>query len=191
VGRARGPDEATVEAGILERSRERPLVVLFGSDVLPLCRRFERALEREVRRRPQAVDFARVEVDRERAVANHFRVGLIPAVKAFRDGRLVAGFVGVRPQAAIARFLDSLVGPGDARGLLDELRAEQEWPDVVAALDELHYEEAFELLLARLRRGGSAERERIRCLMVSLFGELGQDHPLCERYRRRLAAALY
>jgi len=35
------------------------------------------------------------------------------------------------------------------------------------------------------------ERERIREIMVVLFGELGPEHPLTTLYRRRLATALY
>ena len=34
-------------------------------------------------------------------------------------------------------------------------------------------------------------RNRIRELMVAIFDELGQDHPLATEYRRKLAAALY
>jgi thioredoxin len=36
-----------------------------------------------------------------------------------------------------------------------------------------------------------ARREAIRRLAVALFGELGAEHPLSVRYRRRLATALY
>ena len=36
-------------------------------------------------------------------------------------------------------------------------------------------------------------RSAVRCvtLTVGLFGELGHEHPLTMRYRRRLAASLY
>jgi thioredoxin-like negative regulator of GroEL len=31
----------------------------------------------------------------------------------------------------------------------------------------------------------------VRELMVALFAQLGREHPLTERYRRRLASVLY
>jgi hypothetical protein len=34
-------------------------------------------------------------------------------------------------------------------------------------------------------------RHRLRDAAVAVFNELGQEHPLSLRYRRRLAAALY
>ena len=34
-------------------------------------------------------------------------------------------------------------------------------------------------------------RERLITLTVGLFGDLGHEHPLTMRYRRRLAASLY
>ncbi|HZR93303.1 MAG TPA: tetratricopeptide repeat protein [Gaiellaceae bacterium] len=181
-------DQVVGQPATLERADEQPVLVLFASDALPLCRPFERLLAREAEER--ALTLVRVDVDREPEVRS-LDVVMIPTVRAFRGGRIVAGFVGVRPPDAVARFLDSLRAPGDARRLVEELRAEREWREVVAALDELDYESAFERLLARAERGGAAERERVRRLMVSLFTALGADDPLCERFRRRLAALLY
>ena len=36
-----------------------------------------------------------------------------------------------------------------------------------------------------------AQRERLIALTVALFGDLGHEHPVTMRYRRRLAASLY
>ena len=62
---------------------------------------------------------------------------------------------------------------------------------MVAALEADDYEGALTLLLEQARATNAEERERIRDLMVALFTELGQDHPLSERFRRQLATALY
>jgi thioredoxin-like negative regulator of GroEL len=61
----------------------------------------------------------------------------------------------------------------------------------VAALDGGDHDRAFDLLLERLEEADSDERERVRLLMVALFRDLGQEHPTTQRYRRRLATALY
>jgi thioredoxin-like negative regulator of GroEL len=184
-------DERTFEVAVVERSRTLPVVVVFTSDAAPLCRLAEAAVEEEIGRRGAAVELVRLDVDRARGLAERFRVSMLPTLVAFRGGERVADLAGARPREAAARFLDAVFAPSGAQRLVEELRAEREWLDVVAALDELDYGAAFEALLGRAARGGLVERERVRRLMLSLFDQLGADHPLSARYRRRLAAALY
>jgi len=183
--------DTAFDRAVVERSFERPVVVLFTSGCVPQCRMFEAALAEEVASADSAVELVGVDVDRSPELAERFRLRMVPAVRAFRDGRAVAGFVGARPRAAVRPFLESLLGPGKAEAIVEQLRAEREWPEVVAALDEGDHERAFELLLERAARGDAARRERVRELMVALFAQLGNEHPLSERYRRRLASLLY
>ena len=115
----------------------------------------------------------------------------IPAVTAFRNGQVVSEFVGAQPPAAVARFLDELTGPSKADQLLAELHESGEEPEIVAATEAGDHDRALALLLQAAEEGDGARRERMRALAVALFGELGNEHPLTERYRRRLAAVLY
>jgi thioredoxin-like negative regulator of GroEL len=165
--------------------------VVFTSDAAPLCRLAEAVVEEEIAGRGHAIVLERVDADRAREMAGRYRVLMLPTFVAFRHGKRVGALVGARPREAVASFLDALRAPSGALGLVEELRAEREWPDVVAALDELDYADAFEALLARAARGDRVERERVRRLMLSLFAELGDNHPLSVRYRRLLAATLY
>jgi thioredoxin-like negative regulator of GroEL len=112
-------------------------------------------------------------------------------VKAFKNGHVTAEFTGTLPPQAVAQFLDELTAPSEAARLVDELRIEGEWSDVVSAIDDEDYDRAFDLLLERLQDAEPDERERIRRLMVALFRDLGQEHPIVQQYRRRLATALY
>jgi thioredoxin-like negative regulator of GroEL len=100
-------------------------------------------------------------------------------------------FVGALSPAAVDAFLDKLTGPRPSERLLEELKASGEFPDVLGPLAEEDYERVLETLLGRLGGADPDERERIREIMVALFGELGPEHPLTSRYRRRLATALY
>jgi thioredoxin-like negative regulator of GroEL len=70
----------------------------------------------------------------------------IPAVKAFRNGQVVAEFVGAQPPAVVAQFLDELNGPTAAEQLVAELTAADELPEVVTALEQDEHERASELL---------------------------------------------
>jgi putative thioredoxin len=56
---------------------------------------------------------AKLDVDQNPRAAMQYQVQGIPAVKAFRDGRLVNEFVGALPEPQVRRFLESLV-PSEA-----------------------------------------------------------------------------
>jgi putative thioredoxin len=58
-----------------------------------------------------------VDVDANPRLARAFQIQGIPAVKAFRDGKVVAEFVGAQPPANVERFIDSLV-PSEADALV-------------------------------------------------------------------------
>ena len=178
--------EATFEADVVERSREVPVVVDFWAEWCGPCRTLGPVIEREAAARDGEVVLAKVDVDANPALADRFGIRGIPAVKAFRNGHVVDEFVGVRSPQAVGAFLDGLVGPSEAARL-----AEDEPPEIQAALDVGDHERAFELLLREVATADPDRRDAIRRLMVALFAELGAEHPLTVRYRRRLASALY
>lgn len=183
--------EQTFQAEVLARSSEVPVVADFWAAWCGPCRALSPVLERAVAEREGQVVLAKVDVDSSPRLAARYGVRGIPAVKAFKNGQVVREFVGAQSPQAVTAFLDGLVGPSEADALLEELRASGEAPEVVAALDSGDYEAALERLLDTLPETGPEGRDRIRRLMVALFGELGQEHPLSLRYRRRLATALY
>jgi putative thioredoxin len=137
------------------------------------------------------MELVKVDVDANPALAGHYGVSGIPAVKAFRNGQVVAEFTGAQPPQAVAAFLDGLLGPTAGERLIDELRVLDGYADVVAALEAGDDERALALLLERAEAADAEGRDEIRGFMVTLFEELGQEHPLSLAYRRRLAATLY
>jgi putative thioredoxin len=182
--------EETFEREVVERSHETPVVVDFWAEWCGPCHMLAPVLEQAVSERPH-VTLVKVDVDANPGLSERFGVRGIPAVKAFRNGHVVREFVGAQPPQAVASFLDELTAPSEAERLLAELRDRGERPDVVAAVERGDHETAFELLLGELAEAVDGQRDEIRRLMVALFGDLGQEHPLVVRYRRRLATALY
>jgi putative thioredoxin len=98
---------------VIERSRELPVVVDFWADWCGPCRALSPALERAANARTGKVELAKVDVDRNQMLAQSFGVRGIPAVKAFRDGRIVDEFTGAIPPSEVERFFDRLV-PSEA-----------------------------------------------------------------------------
>jgi putative thioredoxin len=148
-------------------------------------------LEREADARAGEVVLAKVDVDANQALAQRYDVSGIPAVKAFRNGQVVREFVGAVPPTVVTEFLDELTGPSATEKVKADLQAAGELPDVVAALEQHDHERALELLLGEIESAEDERRQRLVGLTVELLGELGPEHPLAVRYRKRLASILY
>ena len=183
--------EQTFEHDVLERSRTVPVVVDFWADWCGPCKVLAPALEAAVAARDDRIVLAKVDVDANPGLSERYDIRSIPAVKAFRNGSVVKEFVGVQSPASIAHFLDEIAAPSPAERLLEELSGSGEFPQILGPLAEGDYERVLEWLLDEAVEADREQRERIRQVMVAVFGELGHDHTLTERYRRRLATAIY
>ena len=172
--------EKSWEQDVIQRSEREPVLVDFWADWCQPCKKLTPVLEAAVEGR--GVALAKVDVDANKTLADEYNVSGIPAVKAFRNGHVVAEFVGARSRAGVDAFLDDLLKPPVAESLADD----EELSGPLRAGD---YERAFEILLARA--SDPERRDAARKLMVDLFGELGSDHPLATRYRKRLAALVF
>lgn len=183
--------EQTFQQDVIERSKSTPVVVDFWADWCGPCKALAPVLEQAVSARDGEVTLAKVDVDANQSLAAEYGIRGIPAVKAFRDGQMVSEFVGAQSLPTIESFLDELTGPPAAEKILEELEQSGEFPQILGPLAEGDYERAFEWLLEEAAEADPERRERVREVMVALFADLGQDHPLSSQYRRRLASALY
>src|SRR6201991_2266218 len=123
--------EIDFERDVIERSKEVPVVVDFWADRCGPCKQLSPALEAAETKRGGEVVLAKVDVDSNQQLAAQSGIQGIPAVKAFRDGKIVDEFTGAVPPAQVEAFFDGL-----APSRADEL---------LVAGDELSLREAAEL----------------------------------------------
>jgi len=117
--------DATFEEEVLHRSSEVPVVVDLWAPWCGPCRTLGPIIEKVVDATEGAVALVKVNVDENPAISSSFQVQSIPAVFALKDGKVVDGFIGALPEAAVAEFVAKLTpepSPADvlvAEGLLD------------------------------------------------------------------------
>src|SRR3990172_3030286 len=145
--------EAEFEQRVVERSRELPVVVDFWAEWCGPCRTLSPALEAAAAKREGEVELAKVDVDANQGLSAAFGIQGIPAVKAFRDGKIVDEFTGAVPPAQVERFFDGLV-PSPADRLVEA--GDEQALRKALELDDRHLEAAQQLGWLLVRRGGAA-----------------------------------
>ena len=100
--------EADFEYQVLVYSQQTPVVVDFWAEWCQPCRILGPILENLAQEAQGIFRLAKLNVDENPNLAIRYAVRSIPVVKAFRNGEIIAEFIGVQPENRIREFIRSI-----------------------------------------------------------------------------------
>jgi putative thioredoxin len=151
LGGLNANDRAAVEAfrrDVLEASLTAVVIVRFTADWCGPCKQLAPVIDKVIAEAGQGrTKQVVIDIDRQRLIAEQFRIQSVPTVYAFLGGQPIDGFVGVKSEREIKAFLEKLLSalpPTQEEASLDALVEAAN--EILAAGDAQNAAEAFAAL---------------------------------------------
>ena len=153
--------EATFVSDVIEKSKEKIMIVDFWAPWCGPCKALTPILERQAFKKKEQLEVVKVNIDENQAIASQLRIQSIPAVFAFSDGQPVDGFMGAKSEPEVEKFFETLIKKFSKK-VVDETEE----------INNLLLEERFEdakIVLEQLIRSNPSP-ENFSLLIKSLIG---------------------
>ena len=98
--------DADFEANVIEKSKEVPVLVDFWAPWCGPCQMLGPILEDLSNEMGDKVVVAKLNVDENNQKAGEYQIMSIPAMKLFKDGKVIEEFVGVTPKEMIKEIIE-------------------------------------------------------------------------------------
>lgn len=160
---------------VVDASHERPVLVDFWATWCGPCRALGPILEKLAREYAGGFVLAKVDTDREQALAMQFQIRSIPTVMLFKDGKAVSGFPGALPEGQIRSFLTQhgVVKGGRTEVWADDPTERVAQLQAAVAADATRDDLRLDLALALLQAGEvETAGAALEALPAAVYGDL-------------------
>jgi putative thioredoxin len=174
--------DATFQVDVLDRSNSVPVIVDLWAPWCEPCKTLGPILEKYCDATNGKVVLAKVNVDENPSISMAFQVQSIPAVFILKDGAVMDGFVGAKPDHAIKEIVEALIPLGEAAlQPVEEVALE---PEPFVINDDFDNELAG--LLPQVKTDEVAKSRYLEILDI-----MGTEDPRTVGHRRKLTAQLF
>ena len=102
-------NENTFASDVIEKSKEKVVIVDFWAPWCGPCKALTPILESQAAKKKEHLEVVKVNIDENQGIASQLRIQSIPAVFAFSDGKPVDGFMGAKTESDVEKFFDALI----------------------------------------------------------------------------------
>ena len=102
-------NENTFAVDVIERSKEKIVIVDFWAPWCGPCKALTPILESQASKKIEHIEVVKVNIDENQTIASQLRIQSIPAVFAFSDGQPVDAFMGAKTEPEVEKFFEALI----------------------------------------------------------------------------------
>ena len=134
--------ESTFVSDVVEKSKEKIMIVDFWAPWCEPCKALTPILERQAFKKKENLEVVKVNIDENQTIASQLRIQSIPAVFAFSDGQPVDAFMGAKSEPDVEKFFEALIKKfskkivSESEGI-NNLLIEERFEEAKIALEEI------------------------------------------------------
>jgi putative thioredoxin len=98
-------NDSDFEEKVIKKSKEMPVVVDFYADWCAPCQMLGPIMEKMADEFKGKIELVKMNTDNNPSTGNEYGITGIPAVKMFKDGKVVDEFVGLMPEENVREWI--------------------------------------------------------------------------------------